>query len=754
MRARTHMVLSAVLLSSVFSLFLSNPASANSFDPGHIISDSIFTNQGTMSDDQIQRFIEVKGVNCVDGEAPCLKNYRENGKSAGTIIAEAAQQYSINPQVLLVTLQKEVGLLTMSQPGAWRYRTAMGYGCPDSTPGVCNEKYFGFTNQVRWAATMFRAIMNNSPTWYTPYHIGENTILWHPNTACGSSVVNIANRATVALYSYTPYRPNGAALAAGFGTGDSCSSYGNRNFWLYFNIWFGSSVSSLLIQSPQSPAVYLQSGDTRYAIPSWDIINAYGFGRFGVTPVSDTYMNSLQDGGILSTVFSNKAEPGPVYMADNGHRFGFSSYQQCVDWGFTRCTDSSYAKALESSVFDRLYIYGDMTNLMLNGSYLHIMSNGKKYPLLSDKARTESSYGNIKYSPVTNQANLSQPYANSIPHNNSIVSFKNTPTIYVYTNNKFYALTSEAFKALSSATPILIDNVSAYTTTPPPAENTIGSTISFSNGNMYTFVNGKKVNLSAVRQHWPQTPVLDDIQAVVAARPDDYVADNNSTYRTPEGAILKVENKQYRGFYSLRDYFALGYTTPIPVSTSALTKLNTGPSVIAYGSGSIYQLNTQNDRSLIFTTSVDGSPCQLSSIDQLGSYRLYIDNVQRISQLPGTTTELTSVVYDQASAMHVIHSGKHAVIKSSELTSTWGINQKLTSCTLNSSHLSTIPVTATSLKFARDPATGVIYLGENGKKRPIFSYSAFVRLGGSSTNTFDVSAEFIAASPSGASIVE
>ena len=54
-------------------------------------------------------------------------------------------------------------------------------------------------------------------------------------------MVYIQNQATAGLYNYTPYRPNQAALDAGYGTGDSCSAYGNRNFWLYFTDWFGST---------------------------------------------------------------------------------------------------------------------------------------------------------------------------------------------------------------------------------------------------------------------------------------------------------------------------------------------------------------------------------------------------------------------------------------------------------------------------------------------------------------------------------
>ncbi|MFP3589493.1 hypothetical protein SCB29_38725, partial [Paraburkholderia sp. SIMBA_055] len=67
------------------------------------------------------------------------------------------------------------------------------------------------------------------------YPVGkESRVKYHPNSACGTTGVTIQNKATAALYYYTPYVPNKAALAAGYGTGDSCSSYGNRNFVNYY----------------------------------------------------------------------------------------------------------------------------------------------------------------------------------------------------------------------------------------------------------------------------------------------------------------------------------------------------------------------------------------------------------------------------------------------------------------------------------------------------------------------------------------
>lgn len=260
----------AMLTAAAISLLAltHNRASAYTagFNPGRIIDDYVFTNTGTMNPAQIQAFLNSKVPSCdTNGSQPasdfgrpdlthaqyaaqhgwagppytCLKDYSENGQSAAQIIYNVSQQYRINPQVLVVLLQKEQGLVTDSWPTSTQYRTATGYGCPDTA--ACDSTYYGFTNQVTWASRMFRAVLDQSPTWYSPYILGNNFILYNPNSACGGSTVSIQNLATVALYDYTPYQPNQASLNTGYGMGDACSSYGNRNFYSYFTDWFGST---------------------------------------------------------------------------------------------------------------------------------------------------------------------------------------------------------------------------------------------------------------------------------------------------------------------------------------------------------------------------------------------------------------------------------------------------------------------------------------------------------------------------------
>jgi hypothetical protein len=241
-------------------------AATATFQPGRIIDDHIFTDKNSMSVAAIQAFLNAKVPVCdtwhaagtgAQGAVPpwkCLKDYYENpstgannlngnpvpagGITAAQIIWNNAQEFGINPKVILVTLQKENGLITDTWPYPWQYRTAMGFACPDTA--ACNPAYYGFAKQVYQGTRHLRNFYDENPNWTVPYKVGTRFVQYHPNAGCGGTNVNIATHGTAALYSYTPYQPNAASLAAGFGTGNSCSSYGNRNFYNYFTNWFGS----------------------------------------------------------------------------------------------------------------------------------------------------------------------------------------------------------------------------------------------------------------------------------------------------------------------------------------------------------------------------------------------------------------------------------------------------------------------------------------------------------------------------------
>ncbi len=252
----------------------SSAASTANFKPGNIISDYMMGNYTSMTEKEIQSFLKSKNscskalpssyknegnniysttfseggrvyyYHAKNGKFVCLADEKfgsgteygdtvKNGETAAHIIWQAAQDYKINPQVLIVLLEKEQSLITDQWPNNYQYRAATGYGCPDTA--ACDSKYYGFKNQVRNAANLFRTVLDGG---WTNYPLGKNYIKYNPDASCGGSTVNIENLAASALYRYTPYQPNAAALAAGYGTA-TCGAYGNRNFYLFFYDWFG-----------------------------------------------------------------------------------------------------------------------------------------------------------------------------------------------------------------------------------------------------------------------------------------------------------------------------------------------------------------------------------------------------------------------------------------------------------------------------------------------------------------------------------
>ena len=254
------MAVASVLVGAVLALGgapTSAHAAGSIVDGGNIVSDAEFFNGNAMTAAQVQTFIADKNKNCrpASGGPACLKDYRANlpsmvadrycaavpGKqnaTAAEIIAAAGKACGVSQRVLLVMLQKEQSLVTRSAPNAGHYDKALGMSCPDTAP--CDPRAAGFVNQVYLGARQQQVYVQNPNSFrYKPGQV--NTIQWHPNALCGTSKVYIENQATANLYIYTPYRPNIAALAAGWGTGDDCSTYGNRNFYNYYSQWFSGA---------------------------------------------------------------------------------------------------------------------------------------------------------------------------------------------------------------------------------------------------------------------------------------------------------------------------------------------------------------------------------------------------------------------------------------------------------------------------------------------------------------------------------
>ncbi|MDL5352569.1 hypothetical protein [Microbacterium sp. zg-YB36] len=261
---RRHIRIMSLLVAFIATIGLLVPlpsepaaaADASDWDAGHIIDDQVFYDSNGMTATDVQTFLNGKVRTCADGYT-CLKSYAQSTptvaadshcrgyvgnprETAAQIIDNVARSCGINQRVLLVLLEKEQSLITATRPSAWSYQAATGQGCPDTAP--CDPNTAGFFYQVYYAARQFQIYRATPNSW--GYRAGRtNNILYSPTVSCGTKPVYIHNQATAALYIYTPYTPNDAALRNLYGTGDGCSAYGNRNFWRLFTDWFGDPRS-------------------------------------------------------------------------------------------------------------------------------------------------------------------------------------------------------------------------------------------------------------------------------------------------------------------------------------------------------------------------------------------------------------------------------------------------------------------------------------------------------------------------------
>ncbi|MEY4321180.1 MAG: hypothetical protein RLZZ471_1121 [Actinomycetota bacterium] len=327
-----------------------NAADASRFDPGLIISDSVFYDFGTMTANEIQRFLESKVPVCKanDGGPTCLRDYvmdtpekpGEDGKcvampaktnqKASQIIYDIARACGINPRVLIVFLQKEQGLIQATNPTAYMYKAALGFGCPDSDPAICGKVHTGLFNQLYKGAGQLQWYGDPRGS-YTYLKVGRTAnILYSPNANCGKKPVMIKSIATTALYYYTPYTPNDAALKNLYGTGDSCSAYGNRNFWRFYTDWFGSTIGGGFLLKGPGADIYLIVDNNKYLIADPDLVTALKpLGPLGT--ISQDYLDSFKTMGNLSRIV--KSATNQYYFVDAGTKFAFSSCAQASTFG-------------------------------------------------------------------------------------------------------------------------------------------------------------------------------------------------------------------------------------------------------------------------------------------------------------------------------------------------------------------------------------------------------------------------------------
>jgi hypothetical protein len=168
-------------------------AAAASLDIHNLMADADMTGGEWVTAAKVQAFLNKKGG--------LLKNYRDpayGNRTAADLIVSNARAQNISPIYMLARIQTESSLI--SSGSSANIPKATGCGCPDGSG--CSAMYRGFGKQVECGAKMVRNYLNDLNTRGTTVSGWRVGVTKSTSDPCS---VKPANKATAALYTYTPW---------------------------------------------------------------------------------------------------------------------------------------------------------------------------------------------------------------------------------------------------------------------------------------------------------------------------------------------------------------------------------------------------------------------------------------------------------------------------------------------------------------------------------------------------------------------
>ncbi len=731
------LALACIVASLSFATAAAAPASAalaSNFNPGNIISDSVFFNPAAMSEAAVQSFMQSVGPPCRSGYT-CLENYTQTTTSraadsrcggyygmpnerASTILWKVAQSCGINPQVLLVLIQKEENLVLSSAPTTGMYKIAAGYGCPDTA--ACDTTFYGFFNQLYSAARQFQVYANSASSF--GYRAGRNNyIQWSPDAGCGGSNVYIVNKATAGLYNYTPYQPDPPALANLYGYGDGCSSYGNRNFFTYFTDWFGNTQGSFLARTASDATVYLTTDTAKFGVPTGDLLA--NFSALGpVRTISQSYLDTLAAGTALSSIVRDSVS-GEIFIVTANNKYRFASCDLVAAYGFSCATVAN----LQTPQLSKLPTVGNASQFVRVPGIdtVYYLSNGQKLPI-NDPVSFSALTGNqpVSITPIQWWVAANIPTGPTILGPGTLAKTATSTSVYLIdgANKKFFVPTSDMITSIGATSVNVVSQATldGYTTSgtiSSPAVTCGGSPALLQAGQLLgtTRTDGYGLPITALDPRtcadWP------------SAGPT-FAA--NVFVRGPNGTIYQVSGAIKRPIVSMASFQSLAGQGNVPryvsLPDSLLATWSTGPSII----GNATLVKAAESPTVFLVDGVGKKSVQtFDSVYDLGVQKV-VDVLPQslLATLPTSGTVQDSPMVSCGASNFV---GGGALFAT---TRTDGYGQPITA--LDPSTCSALPMAGGrfgDVLFTRDSA-GTISWVSSGVRRPVANWNSLVVLSG------------------------
>ena len=349
LKPKTLKFISAAILISI-PLFAAAQAVDPAFDPSNLISDAAFSDTQTFGGAAgIQKFLEIKGsvlantdpsflVELKEPDAILLKQALDDPepnlpalRTAAQLIWDASQSTGLNPQVILVTMEKEEGLVDGQFSSPQKEQTAidhaMGFNCGDDVgcwnlfPGFyyqlfgnldsSGNRYLGAAKSLMKS---FSTAGGRGPAYNgSVSQVGQTIIL--DNSQGGydnipaQENVTLGDNATAALYRYTPHVFNG-----------------NYNFWKFFQEWFKYPNGTLVTLSGGAETFIIEDG-SKQPVPDF-VALARGLNIAGKITISPNEYADYPTGTVYSPADNTviKTPDGQTYVFISGIKHPASSF--------------------------------------------------------------------------------------------------------------------------------------------------------------------------------------------------------------------------------------------------------------------------------------------------------------------------------------------------------------------------------------------------------------------------------------------
>lgn len=431
MLVKNKIFLLILLIIVSASAILPAHAQEGVFDPGNIISDQEILDSSSMSLDEIQAFLTSK--------KSYLATYQTvdnvgNPMSAAQAIYDRAVNNGMSPKFILVLLQKEQGLIENPAPTQGGLDWATGYGCPDG--GGCNERFRGFWKQINSATLQFRYYMDHLNEYR--YQVGQTYTFSNPysTTVQGDTVVTIANRATAALYIYTPHVYNGnynfwklwqRYFSRSYLNGSLLQASGDTGVWLIQNGYKRAFLSRSALTSRYDPShiqivskadlnkyptgepirfaqysiirtpdgkIYLLSGDTKLRFANMEAFRKLGYNPGEIINASVAELAAIPDGPVITVT---SAYPTGALLQDKktGGIYWVENKTKAPLWDSVLLRTKFKGKRVIVTTASELNAYTTIDPVRLNDGDLvrtpenpavYVIENGQRRPFLSASA--------------------------------------------------------------------------------------------------------------------------------------------------------------------------------------------------------------------------------------------------------------------------------------------------------------------------------------------------------------------------------